>query len=138
MVLTGTHIHVLINIRKNIMFILFKNGKNATYCIGMLIMKSLISRVMRKQTFCICKKTKGQISFTVTAKLISEFAFATRIVQFLYFLNPKFSASSPLLCLYSWVCVGPVRKPHCWFSHATEGSYTFGLSMIGDTVKSLW
>ena len=30
-------------------------------------------------------------------------------------LNSK--ASSLLLCLYSPVCVGPVRKPHCWISH---------------------
>ena len=21
------------------------------------------------------------------------------------------------LCLYRLVCVGPIRKPHCWFSH---------------------
>ena len=48
---------------------------------------------------------------------ISAFVFATRIVQFLYFLNPKFPVSSILLCLYSPVCVEPVRKPHCWFSH---------------------
>ena len=34
-------------------------------------------------------KTKTQISFMVTAKLISAFVFATRIVQSLYFLNPK-------------------------------------------------
>ena len=41
-----------------------------------------------------------------------------------YFLNTKFQASSPLLFLYSSVCVGKlvislffelVRKPHCWF-----------------------
>ena len=51
------------------------------------------------------------------AKLISAFVVATRIVQFLYFLNPKFPVTSPLLCLYSTVCVGPVRKPHCWLSH---------------------
>ena len=62
-------------------------------------------------------KTKVQISFAVTAKLISAFVFATRIVQFLYFLNSKFPASSHLLCLYSSVCVEPVWKPHCWFSH---------------------
>ena len=62
-------------------------------------------------------KTKAQISFAVTAKLISAFVFATRIVQFFYFLNPKFPFSSHLLCLYSPDCVGPVRKPHCWFSH---------------------
>ena len=51
------------------------------------------------------------------AKLISAFVFATRIVQFLFYLNPKFQASSSFLCLYSLICVGPVRKPHCWFSH---------------------
>ena len=37
--------------------------------------------------------------------------------QFLFYLNPKFQASSSFLCLYRLVCVGPVRKPHCWFSH---------------------
>ena len=34
-----------------------------------------------------------------------------RIVQSLYFLNPRFQASSHLLWLYSLVCVGPGRKP---------------------------
>ena len=46
-----------------------------------------------------------------TAKLISSFVFATRILQSLYFLNPKFQASSHLLWLYSPVCVRPGRKP---------------------------
>ena len=31
--------------------------------------------------------------------------------------NPKFQASSAILCLYGPVCVGPVRKPYCCFSH---------------------
>ena len=62
-------------------------------------------------------KTKAQISFAVTAKLISAFVFATRIVQFLLYLTPKFQASSSFLWLYRSVCVGPGRKPHCWFSH---------------------
>ena len=57
-----------------------------------------------------------QISFAVTAKLISAFVFATRIVQFLFYLNPKFQAYSSFLRLYRLVCVGPVRKPR-WFSH---------------------
>ena len=35
-------------------------------------------------------KTKTQISFEVTAKLISAFDFATWIVQDLYFLNTQF------------------------------------------------
>ena len=56
-------------------------------------------------------KTKTQISFAVTAKLISAFVFATRIVQCLSFLNTKFQASSHFLWLYSPVCVGPGRKP---------------------------
>ena len=50
-------------------------------------------------------------------KLISALVSATRIVQFLFYLNPKFQASSSFLCLYRPVCVGPVQKPHCWFSH---------------------
>ena len=56
-------------------------------------------------------KTKTQISFAVTAKLISAFVFATLIVQSLYLLNQKFQASSYLLWLYSPVCVKPGRKP---------------------------
>ena len=56
-------------------------------------------------------KTKAQISFAVTAKLISAFVFATLILQFLFILNPNFQVSSHLLCLYSSVCVGPGRKP---------------------------
>ena len=56
-------------------------------------------------------KTKTQISFAVTAKLISAFVFATSIVQSLCFLNPKFQVSSHLLWLSSPVCVGPGRKP---------------------------
>ena len=55
-------------------------------------------------------KTKAQTSFAVTAKLISAFVFDTQIVQFLYFLNPKFPASYHLLWLYSSVCVGPGRN----------------------------
>ena len=55
-------------------------------------------------------KTKTQISFAVTAKLISAFVFATWIVHFLFFLNPKFQASNHLLWLHSPVCVEPGRK----------------------------
>ena len=82
---------------------------------------------MRKPTICICK-TKAQISFAVTAKLISAFVFATWIVQSLFFLNPKPQASSHLLCLYSSVCVRPVRKPHCWFSHDAAHIFMSGLN----------
>ena len=66
-------------------------------------------------------KTKAQISFAVTAKLISAFVFATWIVQF-FFLKPKFQSSSLFLKLYRPVCVGLIGKP--WrpvFSH--RGSF---------------
>ena len=50
-------------------------------------------------------KTKTLISFAVTAKLISVFVLATWIVQYLYFLQPEFPASSeaiqPCLC-HTW------------------------------------
>ena len=69
-----------------------------------------LSLVVRKPVFAYAK-TKTQISFAVTAKLISAFVFATQIVQSLYYLNPKFQASSHHLWLYSPVCVGPGRKP---------------------------
>ena len=52
-----------------------------------------------------------QISFAVTAKLISAFVFAIQTVQSLCFLNSNFQASSHLLCLYIPVCVGPGWKP---------------------------
>ena len=63
-----------------------------------------MSRLMRKQTICICE-TKGADQFAVTAKPIIVLVFVTRIVQFLYFLNLKFTASSYRLCLHSSVCI---------------------------------
>ena len=76
---------------------------------------------MRKPAFAYAK-TKTQITFAVTAKLICVFVFATQIVQSLYFLNPKFQASSYLLWLYSPVCVGPGQKPEDRFSQ-NEGHF---------------
>ena len=77
------------------------------------------SRHMGKPTNCL-DENKG--ADQLTAKLISAFVFATRIVQFLFYLNPKFPASTSFQCLYRSVCVGPVRKPHCWFSHEAAQS----------------
>ena len=62
-------------------------------------------------------KTKTQISCAVTVQLISPFVFAIQMVQSLYYLNPKFQASSHLLWLYRSVCVGPSRNPEDRFSH---------------------
>ena len=83
------------------------NGNSNIVC---TYIKNEMSRFVRKPDFAYAK-TKTQISFAVTAKLISAFVFATRIVQFLFYLNPKFQASSHLLWLYSPFCVGPGQKP---------------------------
>ena len=71
---------------------------------------------MGKPAFCICENI-GADQLRGTAKLISAFVFAIGIVKSLYYLNPKFQASSHLLWLYSPVCVGLGRKPERWFSH---------------------
>ena len=83
------------------------------------------------------RKTKTQISFAVTAKLISAFVFATWIVQSLYFLNQKFKAYSHLLWLYSPVCVRPGRKPRRpVFSQ--RGSYNQHLCCCLESTGSLF
>ena len=43
----------------------------------------------------------------VIEQLISTFVFTPEIVQFLFYLNPKFQASGFLLCMYKQVCVRP-------------------------------
>ena len=68
-------------------------------------------------------KTKTQISFTGTAKLISTFVFATRLVHFLYYLNPKFEGSSHLLGLHSLVYVGPLSRKPRRPVYSQQGSY---------------
>ena len=69
-----------------------------------------LRRVVRKPAFCICEN-KDADQLRITAKLINAFVFALWIVQFLFYLNTKFQASSHLLLLYSQVCVRPGRKP---------------------------
>ena len=66
-----------------------------------------MSCVLRKSTFF---KRENRHS---TCEADQCLCFATQIVQFLFFLDLKFSASSDLLLsLYSSVCVITVWKPH--------------------------
>ena len=69
-----------------------------------------MSLCLRKPTKCLdaWAKTKAQISFAVTAKLISAIVFATWIVQS-FFFNPKFQASSLLLDCKGWFVSDLVR-----------------------------
>ena len=70
---------------------------------------------MRKTAFCICEN-KDTDQLRGNREADHAFVFATWIVQSLFYLNPKFQASSYLLWLYSPVCVGPSRKPEDRFS----------------------
>ena len=58
---------------------------------------------MRKPDFRLCDN-KDTNSCAVNAQLISAFVFATLIVPFLFYLNPKFQASSHLPWFYISVC----------------------------------
>ena len=71
---------------------------------------------MGKPTICL-GENKDADQLRGNREADQRFVFATRIVHFLFFLNPKFQACSLLLLLHRPVCIGPVRKPHCWFSH---------------------
>ena len=67
-----------------------------------------MSRCMGKPTICI-GENKAAVSFALTAKLISAFVLATRIVQFLYFLNPKFQAQTIFCDCTGWFVLDLVR-----------------------------
>ena len=81
-----------------------------TFCDNIHITVEASSGMSRIARIFAYAKTKAQISFAVILKLISFFVFVTRIVQFVFFLNPNFQASSLLQRLYRPVCVGPGRK----------------------------
>ena len=68
-------------------------GRGVHPIIGII---ALSSYSLENQIFGFAK-TKTHISCAVTAQLISDFVFATQIVQFIFFLNMKFQASSRLL-----------------------------------------
>ena len=66
---------------------------------------------MRNPAFYICEnKGADQLCGNRTADQRLCFRYIDTVVQSLYFLNPKFQASSHLLWLYSPVCVGPGHK----------------------------
>ena len=78
--------------------------------------------VVRNRLFAYAK-TKTQISFVVTVKLISAFVFAIGIVLSLYFLNLKFQDPrnfKPLAIFCNctvWFVSDLVGNPEDWFSH---------------------
>ena len=92
---------------------------------------------MRKPTICIGEnKDADELRGNREADQRLCFRY-TWIVHLLFFLNPKFQASSLFLLLHRPVCVGPVRKTHCWFSHETAHIYCIGYAEVvaGYTLK---
>ena len=65
---------------------------------------------MRKQAFCICEN-KGADQLRGNREADQRLSFHYTDKKSLYFLNPKFQASSHLLWLYSPVFVGPGQIP---------------------------
>ena len=74
---------------------------------------------MGKPTICIGEnKDADQLRGNREADQRLCFRYSDSTIPLLHmYIHPKFQASSSFLCLYRPVCVGPVRKPHCWFSH---------------------
>ena len=82
---------------------------------------SNMSHIMRKPTICIGEnKETDQLCGNHEADQRLCFRYTDSSSSF---LNPKFQASSHLLCLYSSICVEPVWKPHCWFSQDAAPMY---------------
>ena len=77
----------------------FCHNSNHSHC---------LSRLMRKPTICI-GKNKDTDQLRGDREADQRLCFCYSDVQFLYFLNPKFQASSHLLCLYSSICDGPAQ-----------------------------
>ena len=81
--------------------------------------------------FLHMRKQRRRSAVRVSAQLISAFVFATQIVHFLCYLNPKFQVSIHLLWLYRPVCVGPGRKPRTpVFSQQGSFQRTFNLFSV--------
>ena len=69
---------------------------------------------MGKPTICICEnKDADQLRGNREADQRLCFRYSDSTIPLLL----KSEASSYLLCLHRPVCVRPVRKTHCWFSH---------------------
>ena len=109
------HIYVTSNWQKveTLMFYILRRGwGTANSTLGSLNWQKL-SLVVRKPAFCICENKDAG----VTAKLISAFVFTTRIVKFLYFLNPKFQASTIFCGCTAWFVSDLVENTEDRFSH---------------------
>ena len=109
------YVHVTSNRQKveTLMFYILRRGWGTANSTLSSLNWQKLSLVVRKPAFCICENKDAG----VTAKLISAFVFTTRIVKFLYFLNPKFQASTIFCGCTAWFVSDLVENTEDRFSH---------------------
>ena len=86
-----------------------------------------LSRPMGKPTICIGEnKGADQLRGNREADQRLCFRYSDSTIPLLL----KSEVSSCFQCLYRSVCVGPVRKPHCWFSHEVAHFCDYVVAMV--------
>ena len=99
------------------------NGKNRKKC--HLKGKTCSKLANGLNLYDLKKKLTPEVALTLTWGYIHN----TILVKQVYWYISQVSGErlqdhwSSGLCLYRPVCVGPVRKPHCWFSHKAAHMY---------------
>ena len=92
-------------------------SKKKTTHNGPLLKKIIYEPRHKKTKHCICNtKDANKLCSNCTAD--QHPCFLLKILQLLFNINPKFQGKTSSETTLQ-VCVGPVRKPHCWFSHNT-------------------
>ena len=86
-----------------------------------------LNRLVRKPTICIGENKDAEAD----QRLCVRYTDSTLPLLFKYEI---FQASSLILLLHRPVCVGPVRKPHCWFSHETAIIFSGALKTSGSII----
>ena len=75
-----------------------------------------MSRLMRKPTICI-GKNKGADQLRSNREADHRLCFRYTDSTIPLLLKSEISSFKPASDTVQPVCVGPVRKPQCWFSH---------------------
>ena len=90
---------------------------------NMFIAICKMSHIMRKPTICICEnKDADQLRSNHEADQHLCFGYKNSTIPL--YSKSEISSLGHFLCSYSSVCVRPVQKAHCLFSHdAAQKSY---------------
>ena len=94
-----------------------------------MVREKYMSPLVRKPTICICEnKDTDQLRGYREADQRLCFCYMDSTLPHL--LKSECQASSLLLWLYRLVCVGPLRKSHCWFSYDMAHMVCFGQELV--------